>query len=300
VICGPTASGKTGFAIQLAIRFAGEIIGADSMQIYRRMDIGTAKPTPEETRTVPHHMVDVVDPDESYDAERFAAAARGVISDLLFRKRLPLVVGGTGLYIKALVHGLFTMPRVDPGIREQLQAEIEKTGATAAFDRLRRVDLISAERIHPNDTHRIIRALEVYDQTGTPLSELQARHRFRDHPYRVLKIGLHMERERLYARIDRRAEEMLDAGLVDEVLSLLASGYDFGLKPMQSIGYRHVCEHLKGQTTREEMIRTLKRDTRRYAKRQMTWFRADPEIRWIAPDNIEKAAAMVKRFLNSG
>ena len=297
MICGPTASGKTAFAIEVALAFSGEIVGADSMQIYRYMDVGTAKPTPEERSKVHHHMIDVADPDEPFDAEKYASSARRVIEGLHSGKHLPVVAGGTGLYIKALTQGLFTMPRIDSDIRKGLKAIAEQKGISALHDRLQRQDPASAARIHRNDVHRILRALEVYEHTGKPLSELQQIHRFSDRPFRVNKIGLRMERERLYQRIDRRTDRMIDAGLLDEVRGLVERGYAPELKSMQSIGYRHMCDYLLGRITWEEAVRTLKRDTRRYAKRQMTWFRADPEIRWMDPEDLSSAISLVKQFL---
>jgi len=298
VVCGPTASGKTAFAIELAEALNGEIISADSMQVYRYMDIGTAKPTAEERLRIPHHMIDVVDPDEPFDAEKYTAMARGAIAGTRTRNLIPFVAGGTGLYIKALVHGLFQLPPMDTEIRVQLKAEAEALGIHSLYQRLTRLDPESAARIHRNDTYRILRALEVYELTGRPLSEFQHTHRFGDSPFDVLKIGLRMEREILYQRIDRRVDAMVDAGLVEEVKGLLDRGYTADLKSMQSIGYRHMGDYLQGRTPWDEAVRTLKRDTRRFAKRQMTWFRADPDIIWMNPEHITSASRLVRKFLN--
>ncbi len=291
IICGPTGIGKTGFAVELARKFKGEIIGADSMQIYRRMDIGTAKPTPAERSLVRHHMVDIIDPDEPFDAEKYAVMALRSINSLEERGAVPFVTGGTGLYIKSLVLGLFDTDAVDLLIRQRLKAEAEEKGSQFLYKRLMDCDPDTAEKLHANDTYRIIRALEIYEITGKPISEYHRYHRFKARRLNTLTFGLEMDRERLYARIDARVDRMIQAGLLDEVQRLLAAGYAPELKSMQSIGYRHMVEFLEGHMDWEETVRTLKRDTRRYAKRQMTWFNADPEIVWVPPklsDDIEK------------
>ncbi len=300
VVCGPTAVGKTGFAILLAQAVGGEIVGADSMQIYRHMDIGTAKPTAEERAQAPHHLIDFLEPDDGFDAAAYAHAARKTVDRLLQSGRVPLVVGGTGLYIKGLLGGIFPAPASDPLLRERLKQEAERLGTPALYRRLAGIDPDTAARLHPNDTYRIVRALEVQEATGEPISRRQRRHRFSDSPYRTLKIGLYMEREALYRRIDRRCEAMLDSGLIQEVESLLEKGYRPELKSMQSIGYRHAVEYLAGRRSLDETRRLFCRDTRRYAKRQLTWFRADPEVRWLKPPEIEKAQKMAKHFLETG
>lgn len=297
VVCGPTGIGKTTTAIAIAQAQGGEIIGADSMQIYRRMDIGTAKPNAAERARAVHHLVDVVDPDEDFDAALFAGMAGRVITELSGRGVLPVVAGGTGLYIKALTRGLFESAAGDPDIRAGLRAEADEKGAAALFGELEKVDPQAAARIHPNDTYRVLRALEVHAATGRPLSRLQAAHAFADEKYRCLKIGLTMDREKLYARIDQRVDAMLAAGLEGEVRNLLDMGYAPELKAMQSIGYRHMTAYISGQMDWEAMVATLKRDTRRYAKRQFTWFRADPQMRWFEPGETEKILELVRRFL---
>jgi tRNA dimethylallyltransferase len=215
---------------------------------------------------------------------------------------LPVVAGGTGLYIKALLYGLFPLSRTDPRFRMTLKAEIERHGVGYLHERLRRCDPEAAGRIHPNDTYRIIRALEIFESTGKKLSNIQKKHGFTDEPFRTLKIGLHMEREELYARIDHRVDEMMEAGLLDEVKRLLDRGYGPELKSMQSIGYRHMAEMIEGRISLEEAMRTMKRDTRRYAKRQMTWFGADPEIKWVessrTDDRTDKLIRLVSEFLS--
>ena len=297
VICGPTGIGKTTAAIEAAEKFNGEIISADSMQIYRMMEIGTAKPSHEECRRVPHHMIDIADPDEPFDAARFAEKARKIIFDLHRRGVVPFVAGGTGLYIKALVHGLFQADPPDPETRRQIKAEVANLGSDALHNRLTQVDPEAAERIHPNDRFRIVRALEMHAVSGVPLSEHHREHSFRDSPFRVLNIGLTMDREALYARIDSRVDAMITAGLEGEVSWLLKSGYSEELKSMQSIGYRHMIAYLTRHMPREEALRTMKRDTRRYAKRQMTWFKAVADIVWIEPNRIKELYPRIEAFL---
>jgi len=297
VICGPTGLGKTAVAVDLAQIFGAEIISADSMQVYRYMTIGTAKPTPLEQAGAPHHMIDVVDPDQGFDAARYARMAREIVANLHGRGRPCFVVGGTGLYIKALVHGLFKSQPPDPRIRERLKEEAETTGMDTLYRRLVAYDSAAAERIHPNDSFRIIRALEVREATGRPISDIHRDHRFVDEPFDVLKIGLQMDRDTLYDRINRRVEGMMSNGLLAEVRGLLSEGYSTGLKPMQSIGYRHMVDLIQGDLPEDEAVRTLKRDTRRYAKRQMTWFSKDPGLLWMNPDRPEDIRGRIERFL---
>jgi tRNA dimethylallyltransferase len=300
VICGPTGIGKTRAAIRLAQRFHGEIIGADSMQIYRRMDIGTAKPTPAEQRLVKHHMVDIVDPDTPYDAARYAAEAGRVVKDLHARGVVPVVAGGTGLYLKALIYGLFDSRPPDPANRRRL-AQIADTHGTAYLHaRLAAHDPAGAAAIHVNDRFRIIRALETFQATGRPMSALQQTHRFAVPRFATFRIGLTMPRDALYARIDRRVDQMVAEGLLDEVRALLDRGYPATLKSMQSIGYRHMVDYLCNDVPWGETLRLLKRDTRRYAKRQFTWFRADPDLVWAAPEDIGSLMPAVESFLAGG
>ena len=297
IICGPTGVGKTAVGIQLAEKLDGEIISADSMQIYRYMDIGTAKPTADEQSRIPHHMIDIVDPDENFDAVRFAEMARDKVMQLHQRGVMPLVVGGTGLYIKALLQGLFQSNPVDPKTRERLMKEAVENGSGILYDRLKRVDPDTADRLHPNDSHRIIRALETIESTGRSISEHQQAHGFADEPFNALKICLQIDRQKLYERIDKRVDMMIEEGLVDEVKKLLAMSYSADLKSMQSIGYRHMVEFLAEQLSWDECVRTLKRDTRRFAKRQFTWFGADQKIQWYEPDQLNEIVRLVEGFL---
>ena len=297
VICGPTGIGKTSVGIELAEKFGGEIVSADSMQIYRYMDIGTAKPTVEEKKCIPHHMIDIVDPDEDYDAVQFSKQARAIIAELDSRDRLPFVVGGTGFYIKALLHGIFQSKPVDPQIRNRLKQEAEENGSGFLFERLKKIDPAAAGRIHPNDSYRIIRALETIESSGKTISEHHQNHGFADDPFTALKIGLQLDRQNLYARIDKRVDLMIEAGIVEEVTKLLEMGYAADLKSMQSIGYRHVVEFLEEKLSWDECVRTLKRDTRRFAKRQFTWFGADRKNYWYEPDQLNEIVRSVEGFL---
>lgn len=295
VLAGPTAVGKTAVALELARKMGAEIVNADSLQVYRELDIGTAKPTREEMALVPHHLVDVVDPPDPYDASRYSHEAREVLAGLHQRGIPPLVVGGTGLYLKALLSGLFTEGSPDLRIRQRLRQELTDKGLPALHERLKRLDPASAWRLHPHDTYRILRALEVMEATGQPLSDLLEAHQFRDSPYRTLKLGLIRPRDELNQRIEERVEAMLAQGWLEEVKGLL-SRYPPDLKPLQALGYRHLIAFLQGRWTWEEAIDLLKRDTRRYAKRQLTWFKGDPEVRWYSPDQVPEMLAALKEF----
>jgi tRNA dimethylallyltransferase len=274
-----------------------EIISADAMQVYRHMDIGTAKPTEQQQARVRHHLIDVVGPDEPFDAALFSAMADAIIRDRHQKGRPIFVVGGTGLYIKALTRGLFAGKEQDRLIRERLRKEAETLGLGSLYRRLQEVDPAAAARIHPNDTYRIIRALEVHQVTRKPISLLQRVHGFRDLRYKTLKIGLTQDRNILYDRINKRVDLMLASGLLEEVKWLLDQGYPATLKSMQSIGYRHIADYLLGRTPWDETIRLFKRDTRRYAKRQLTWFRTDPGMLWVQPGEINVMRERIDSFL---
>jgi len=298
VICGPTGIGKTAIGIELAGTFGGEIISADSMQIYRHMDIGTAKPTPGELAQITHHMIDIVNPDEDYDAVQFSKQARDRIVKIVNRGLIPFIVGGTGLYIKALLYGLFQSEPLDPKIRNRLKQELKQGGSSVLYERLERIDPETAGRLHPNDSYRIIRALETIESSGKSISKHHQNHGFEDEPFNALKIGLRINREKLYERIDQRVDLMIQVGLVEEVKKLLDMGYSAELKSMQSIGYRHVVEFLEEKLPWNECVRTLKRDTRRFAKRQFTWFGADQAIYWQAPAQLKDITSLVGKFLS--
>lgn len=285
VLVGPTAVGKSRVAVEVAAAMGGEVVSADSMQVYRGLDIGTAKLKPEEMRArsgevVPHHLIDVVEPTENFSVAAYQAMARQAIAAIQARGRLPLLVGGTGLYVQAVVdpYSFPELPR-QPELREKLAREAA-ADPEGMHRRLAQVDPASAARLHPNDTRRVVRALEVYTILGRPASEFQHR-RGRAGPYRLAMVGLAMEREALYRRINRRVEEMFRAGLVEEVAGLVRRGCRPEHTSMQGLGYRQVLAYLRGEMSLAETIGLVQRDTRRYAKRQFTWFRQDPRIRWV-------------------
>lgn len=296
VICGPTASGKSELALRLARELDGEIVNADSMQVYRGMDIGTAKPTPLERAEIRHHLIDVVAPDRLFSAADFADAAGAAISDITGRGKRVIVIGGTGLYIRALLKGLVESPSGAGEIRHALDAEAAERGNLAMLEQLRQVDPELALRIHPNNLVRIIRALEVYRLTGIPLSRYQQEHAFADQRYRALQIGIRVERQELYHRIEARVDRMLTEGLLTEVAGLLASGYKADLKAMRAIGYKEATACITGEYGLDEAALLIKRDTRRYAKRQLTWFNADSDIIWL--EYPEKFATISKHALD--
>ena len=281
IICGPTAVGKTDLAIRLAEYFPFEVVSADSRQVYRLMNIGTAKPSVAEQSLVKHHLIDVVWPNEEYNASLFADQAQQAIQEIGTRGHMPLLVGGTGLYIRALTEGLIQAPGADPEVRSRLNLWADEAGSELLHQRLQGVDPRAAERLHQNDRVRIIRALEVFEQTGRPLSEFQAEHQFSDRPYRTLKLGLMLERDLLYQRIDSRAEQMFATGLLEETESLLKAGYDPELKSLRTIGYRQAIQLLNGDCSREEALEDLQRTTRRYARQQITWLKQDKSIKWV-------------------
>jgi len=297
VICGPTGIGKTSFAISLAKKVNGEIIGADSMQIYKYMSIGTAKPEPEELKQIRHHLVDFLDPKKDFDAGKYVKKADKAIEDITSRGKIPIIAGGTGLYIRALLHGLIRSESINEKIVLQLTRELEDKGPLFLFEKLEKCDPSAAKKIHPNDSFRVIRALEVFKTSGDKISDRQKSHNFNVQRYQSIKLGLFMDRDKLYNRINKRVDIMLDQGLLAEVTSLLKNGYSLDLKPMQSIGYKHMAMFIKNDVTWEEAIRLLKRDTRRYAKRQFTWFNKDKEIHWFKPNEIDPAQILVKDFL---
>ncbi len=277
VIGGPTGSGKSDLAVRLAEEIGGEIVNADSMQVYRGLDIGTAKPPAEDLARVPHHLLDIVSPDQEFTASDFRREAAAAIVDIDRRGKKAVVVGGTGLYIRALLEGLVDSPTGDPELRRQFDA----VPGGELLRRLALVDPETAQRLHPNDRVRIVRALEVHAQTGRPISAFRSEHAFSGDYYDTLKMAIKVERQELYRRIEIRVENMLQCGLVDEVRSLLAKGYNRELKAMRSIGYKEIAAYLAGETTLDAAVALIKRDTRRYAKRQMTWFGRENEIYWL-------------------
>ncbi len=297
-IIGPTAVGKTALAIALAPKFRGEVVSADSRQVYRYMDIGTAKATPAERSAVPHHLVDVVDPDEVYTLADYQRDAYAAIAAIHARGGLPLLVGGTGLYVRAALGG-FAIPRVPPNaaVRHRLEAYAREHGGDALAERLRAVDPAAAARIDPRNVRRIVRALEVYEVTGQRFSELQQQT---PPPWRVLQIGLTLERAELYRRIDERVDWQIEHGLVEETEGLLARGYSCDLPALSGLGYRQICSYLRGELSLAAAIAAIKTRTHRFARQQYTWFRLDdPEIVWLraGPEAVERASDLVAAFL---
>lgn len=297
VIAGPTASGKSSLAVELSLALDGEIVNADSMQVYRGMDVGTAKPTPKERKGVPHHLVDVVDPDEEFNAAIYRSMALPIIADIVSKGKICLVVGGTGLYIRSLLGGLIVCPPPDQRFRESLRSECELLGSARLYKRLKGLDPEYASKIHQNDRVRIMRAIEIIYLTNRRPSELSKQHGFAERPLRFLKLCLEVDREELYDRINQRSVAMVDAGLPEEAERLLCKGYSPNLKTMKAIGYRHMIKYLKGEWSIEKAIRELQRDTRMYAKRQMTWFRAEPEVTWIEPNDLDVFVKKINNFM---
>ncbi|MFD2371401.1 tRNA (adenosine(37)-N6)-dimethylallyltransferase MiaA [Brevibacillus sp. GCM10020057] len=280
VIIGPTAVGKTELSLELAEQFQGEIISGDSMQVYREMNIGTAKASPEELARVPHHLIDIISPRDEYSVAQFQESATRLITEINQRGHLPFIVGGTGLYIESVTHRFqFSRTPSDPELRERLQKLANTEGVEALHARLAQVDPVTAERLHPNDVKRVIRALEVYECSGYKMSDFQLRAQHS--PYDLVMIGLTMEREKLYERINHRVDLMIEAGLVEEVRQLLDRGYDATLISMQGLGYKELIPYLYGEITLEKAINDIKQRTRHFAKRQLSWFRRMPEIQWF-------------------
>ena len=298
VILGPTAVGKTEISLALAEEIGAEIISADSMQVYRGMDIGTAKPTQEERARVPHHLIDVAEPWEEFSAGRYVSLADEAIADVTRRGKIPLVVGGTGMYVRALLEGIFEGPGADFKLREGL-AETESGEPGALHKMLKNVDPRAAERIHPSDIRRIVRALEVYEKTGKTISENQSQWRGEGrYDYKI--AGLTRPRPELYRRIDERVENMIKNGLLDEVKTLMENGCRPEMPSMQALGYKQLLAHLDGDLNLQTAIELIKRDTRRYAKRQYTWFNAQKNITWIdvSQQNFASSVGLVKKALD--
>jgi tRNA dimethylallyltransferase len=297
VLClvGPTASGKTAVGIRLAEILLGEILSADARQVYRFLDIGTAKPTAEERKRIPHHLIDVADPDEPFHAARFVKLAEEALADLQARGVTPIVAGGTGLYVRALLRGLDVPVGRDPELRRRLFRRIEEEGTGALHEELSRVDPESAARIHPNDPTRIVRAIEVHHITGEKQSAQHRPNRPPHHPHRM--AGLLPPRDRLYRRIDERFDEMMEAGLLEEVRALLGRGFPPDLPSFQSPGYREMIAHLRGELSLKDAVERAKGESRRYAKRQITWFRKE-DVFWVDPAGEGGAEGATKRILH--
>ncbi len=283
VIVGPTASGKTKVSIELAKAINGEIISADSMQIYKHMDIGTAKPTPEEMQGINHFLIDEVTPDQEFSVVKYQSLALNYIDKITKKNKIPIIVGGTGLYINSLIYNIQFMD-IDTNweLRKDLQSLAEEKGNEFLHDELKKIDTKAAKRIHVNDTKRIIRAIEVYKMTNKNISYYQELSRSKPPIHNFIIFGLKMDREKLYNRINKRVDQMVEKGLVNEVKNLVKMGYDKYSIAMQGLGYKEILWYLKGKATLNEVVDLLKRDTRRYAKRQLTWFNRINEINWVS------------------
>ena len=296
IIAGPTAVGKTDASLLLAQERGAEIVSADSMQIYRGMDIGTAKPTPEQRKRVYHHMIDIVDPAQPYSVGDYLRDARSTIDAVLKAGGTPMVVGGTGLYIRALMRGLFHGPPADLELRERLLCKEAEFGNGALYEDLSRLDAEAAIKIHPNDLRRTVRALEVYYLKDRKLSEYQREHAFQDKLFNFRLIFLVRSRSELYARIEQRVDRMISDGFEDEVKGLMLKGYNGELVSMQAIGYQHFFNYFSSKASYEVTIEQLKRDTKRFAKRQFTWFRREPDARWVDISGLETPAEIVSQI----
>jgi tRNA dimethylallyltransferase len=306
VMVGPTAVGKSRVAVEVAKAFETEVLTADSRQVYRGMDIGTDKPTLEERQAVPHRLIDLVAPNESFNAGLYRRQAIDEIERLYRDSRLPLVVGGTGLYVRTLLKGLCDAPPADPIVRATLRQEAKDRGYDHLYARLVEIDPVAAARLHPRDESKVIRTLEVYQLSGRRMSEFQQEHGFAERPYSALIIGLNRDRDALYRRIEERIDWQLAHGLIEETKQLLAQGYQRNSAAMKGLGYRQVAEHLAGEYDVGEMVLRFKRDTRRFSKRQMTWFRKEPGIQWLTikeSESVRYTAALVigqvDRFLTT-
>ena len=305
VLLGPTAVGKSRIATHVAKYFDTDVLAADSRQVYRGMDIGTDKPTAEERQAVPHRLIDLVAPGETFNAGWYRRAAMVEIERLYAANRLPLVVGGTGLYIRTLIRGLCPAPEADPLVRADLKKLREAGGRDSLYAELARVDPETAARLHPNDESKMIRALEVYRLSGRPLSTMHDEHRFQETPFSALLIGLQRLKETLYRRIEERIDWQLTHGMVEETRLLLGQGYGRELGSMKGLGYRQVGAYLANECDYSEMVRRFKRDTRRFAKRQMTWFRSEAGVAWLSiEDNepyertAERVIARIEQFMS--
>lgn len=282
ILTGPTAVGKTKASIGLAKAVGGEIISADSMQVYKHMDIGSAKIRAEEMEGVPHHLVDVLEPDEEFHVVRFQQMAKKAMEDIYERGRIPIVVGGTGFYIQALLYDIdFTENNSDTGYREELEHLAEEKGAAFLHGMLKEIDEKAAESIHENNVKRVIRALEFHHQTGKKISEHNEEERQKSSPYRSAYFVLSDERGRLYERIDMRVDQMIEEGLVEEVKGLKERGYTRGMVSMQGLGYKEILAYLDGEMSLDEAVYVIKRDTRHFAKRQITWFKRERDVIWL-------------------
>ncbi len=299
VILGPTGVGKTKVSLEVADKINGEIISADSRQIFRFMDIGTAKPGSEERRRIVHHLVDRVNPDEKFTASDFAEEATKIIRDLIAEGKSPLVVGGTGLYIRALTKGFFKGPGEEIKIRERLKRLAREKGKAFLHEKLSQVDPESADRIHPNNLIRVIRALEVHEMTGIPISQLQKEGEYDKGEFAFVKIGLGLDRAKLYQNIEKRVDQMMDQGFQEEVKRLEDLGYSQNLAPLKTLGYKELISYLEGDSSLPEAVEMIKKKTRNYAKRQLTWFRKEEHTAWFDAETKGLVQRIVEKFTKS-
>lgn len=295
-IIGPTAIGKTTVGIELAQKLKGEIVSCDSRQIYKLMDIGTAKPTKEEQAQAVHHLIDIVYPDERFSAGLYEKKATEVINNIFIRQKLPIIVGGSGLYLRALESGLFQGPPADDKLRESLRKEKERLGLESLFQRLKKVDPKTCQKISPTDEIRIIRGLEVHELTGKPISEWQEKGKYSDKNLNFIKFGLNLERKALYQRINQRVDKMMETGFLEEVKSLMSKNYSFQLPALRTFGYLDMEAYLQGKISLDEALEKFKQGTRNYAKRQLTWFRSDKKIEWIDIEHENPLEAVLGKF----
>lgn len=299
ILTGPTAVGKTNLSIGLAKRINGEIISADSMQVYRKMDIGTAKIMPEEMDGIPHHLIDVLDPKEPFNVVLFKELATKAMDDIYARGRIPVIVGGTGFYIQAVLYDIhFDENDDDKSYRTYLEQLAEKHGNLYLHQMLEKVDPASAAAIHYNNRKRVIRALEFYKETGSPISEHNEKESKRISPYNFEYFVLNDDRQKLYDRIDRRIDIMLEAGLLDEVKLLVSEGYSRELVSMQGLGYKEIIDYIQGRCTLDEAVYTLKRDTRHFAKRQITWFKREKHVTWVDKSEYDSKSEILSFMLD--
>ncbi|NJD21763.1 MAG: tRNA (adenosine(37)-N6)-dimethylallyltransferase MiaA [Melioribacter sp.] len=296
VIVGPTCSGKTKVGITLAHKLHTEIISADSRQIYKQLTIGTAKPAQNELRTIKHHFIDFLEPDETYNVSRFETDSLKVIDELIKHGKIPIVVGGSGLYIKALTEGIFNSVDTDDDYREELKEKREKFGNEYLYEELKKVDSQSAAGMLPQNWKRVMRALEVFHLTGEPIWKMQESYE-RKAIYNFILFGLNWNRNILYANIERRVDEMITAGLVDEVKNILSLGYSKKINALNTVGYKEIISYLENEISLERAVELIKRNTRRYAKRQMTWFRKAKEINWLTCDENTSAEQLASLIL---
>ena len=288
VICGPTASGKTALSIELAKKINGEIISSDSMQIYKDMDIGTAKPSKEEMQGIQHYLLDFVEPSQRYSVAEFKKDAEKAIEEILQKGKTPIIVGGTGLYVDSLIYGIeYQTIEFDEQYRKQLEERVEKEGLETLYNEAKKIDPQAIEKISANDKKRILRILEIYKATGKNKTEQELEYRKNGVKYDYKVFAINMDREKLYERINKRVDIMIENGLIEEVEKLLEKYKEFPTA-MQGLGYKEVIEYLQGKVSKEEMIENIKRETRRYAKRQLTWFRKNKQTIWIEPCDIQK------------